>query len=196
MQGVTSFIVEIEKEIKDTVKTESGIELFIDNRFNEFENRTTGGTIVSCPAKYSTGAKPGDVLFFHHLVVMDKTQRISCGENKYEVTYSPDTPISSQAIAYKDKDTGEITPLSGWVLLLPDDTVEEEVKSDVIEIVKLKEDPVFTGVVAFHCDPLEDLGIKVGDIVGFAKNRDYRIMIDDVEYYRVRAQDLLYVKEK
>lgn len=196
MQGITSFIVEIEKEINDTVKTESGIELFVDNRFNEFEHRTTGGTIVSCPAKYETGAKPGDTLFFHHLVVMDKTQRISCGEKKYEVTYNPDTPISSQAIAYKSKDTGDITPLSGWVLLLPDETVEDEVKSDLIEIVKLDENPVFTGVVAFNCDVLGELDIEVGDIVGFAKNRDYRINIDGVEYYRVRAQDLLYVKEK
>jgi co-chaperonin GroES (HSP10) len=36
--------------------------------------------------------------------------------------------------------------------------------------------------------------VKKGDVVGFAKDMDYRIQIDDKEYYRVRAEDLLYVE--
>ena len=43
---------------------------------------------------------------------------------------------------------------------------------------------------------IEELGLKVGDVVGFKENRDYRIKIDGKEYYRTRAEDLMYVVEE
>ena len=43
---------------------------------------------------------------------------------------------------------------------------------------------------------IEELGLKVGDVVGFKENRDYRIKIEGVEYYRTRAEDLMYVVEE
>ena len=39
---------------------------------------------------------------------------------------------------------------------------------------------------------IEEVGLKVGDVVGFKENRDYRIKIDGKEYYRTRIEDLLY----
>ena len=69
---------------------------------------------------------------------------------------------------------------------------EEEQLSDIIEVVKLKEKPVTKGVVAFQAPWVKELGLKVGDVVGFKKNRDYRIKIDGKEYYRTRAEDLMY----
>jgi co-chaperonin GroES (HSP10) len=70
----------------------------------------------------------------------------------------------------------------------------EEEKSSVIEVVKLKESPVTKGMVAFAPPWVEELGLKPGDVVGFKKNMDYRINIDGKEYYRVRAEDLMYVE--
>ncbi len=32
--------------------------------------------------------------------------------------------------------------------------------------------------------------------MGFEKNRDYRIKIDGQEYYRTRAEDLMYIIEE
>ena len=71
---------------------------------------------------------------------------------------------------------------------------ETEVKSDVIELVDLEEQLPTKGKIAFTAPWIEELGLKVGDIVGFKKNRDYRITICDKEYYRTRAEDLLYVE--
>ena len=62
-------------------------------------------------------------------------------------------------------------------------------------MVKLKEDPVLKGRVAFTAPWIEEMGVKVGDVVGFPKNMDYRIKIDGKEYYRTRSQDFLYVEE-
>jgi co-chaperonin GroES (HSP10) len=82
----------------------------------------------------------------------------------------------------------------GWALLEFVEQDELEVKSDLVEIVDLKEKLPTKGRVAFDSPWLKELGVKSGDIVGFKQNRDYRIKIDGQEYYRTRAEDLMYVE--
>ena len=67
-------------------------------------------------------------------------------------------------------------------------------QSDLIEVVKLSESPVRKARIAFDAPWLEELGVGTGDVVGIKKNRDYEITIDDVKYFRVRAEDILYVE--
>ena len=70
-------------------------------------------------------------------------------------------------------------------------------ESDIIEEINTEEEKLPTrGEVAFDAPWLEELGVKKGDIVGFEKNRDYRIKIDGQEYYRTRAEDLMYIIEE
>jgi len=193
MKTLDLFVVEIEKLVNDTITTDSGLELYIDNRFNEFQNRTTEAVVVSAPLKYDTGVKAGDTLYFHHLVVVNDGQPLTGEDNHYLVRFDPTATINNQAIAYKCQETGRVRPLAGWALLEGVE-VQEEKKSDIIEVVTLKESPVTKGMVAFAAPWVDELGLKVGDVVGFAKNMDYRIKIDDKEYYRTRAEDLMYVE--
>tara|TARA_R100001015_G_C4526245_1_gene93878 strand:- start:47 stop:634 length:588 start_codon:yes stop_codon:yes gene_type:complete len=194
MKTFNLFVVELDKKLHDTITTEGGLELYVDNRFNEFENRVTEGPVVAVPFKYDTGVKEGDTLYFHHLVVLNDGQTLTGEDNNYIVRYDPQHTINNQAIAYKNKKTGEVKPLAGWSLLKPVEE-EKEVKSNIIEIVDLKEELPTKGEVAFMSPWIEDLGLKIGDVVGFKKNRDYRITIDGQEYYRTRAEDLMYVIE-
>ena len=185
----------MKKLVNDTITTDSGLELYIDSKHDdmgEFNYRVTEGPVVASPFKYDTGVRVGDTLYFHHLVVMQGGQVLTGADDHYIVKYNPEA-ISNQAIAYKCQDTGEIKPLTGWSLLEP---VEEEdkTKSDVIEIVQLKEKLPTKGRVAFTSSGIEEIGLKVGDVVGFKENRDYRIKIDGKEYYRTRIEDLLYVE--
>ena len=80
------------------------------------------------------------------------------------------------------------------MLLTP---VEEDspTQSGSIEVVSFSTPTVTKGVLAFETDETMDMNISSGDVVGFPVNRDYSITIDGQEYYRVRAQDLLYVEE-
>ena len=195
MKTVGVFIVKVEKPIKDTFTTKGGLELYIDTKFNEFEYRQTAGEVLSPPLRLNTGVSVGDTLYFHHLVVVEKGQRVTGTDDQYIVKCDPTYTIGNQAIAYKSKETGEITPLFGWTLLRPYEQDNNE-ESGLIQVVSLKEKPVTRGVVAFDCPAIQELGIKVGDVVGFAKNMDYRVDIDGEELYRVRAEDLLYVKNK
>jgi co-chaperonin GroES (HSP10) len=185
--------VKIDKLINDTIKTEGGLELYIDNRFNEFQNRTTEAPVVAVPFKYDTGVEVGDTLYFHHLVVINDGQPLTGEDNHYLVRFDPDNTVNNQAIAYKSAKTGRVHPLAGWSLL---ERVEEreEKQSDIIDVVKLKDSPVTKGKVSFTPPWVEELGLEVGDVVGFRKNMDYRITIEGTEYYRVRAEDLMYVE--
>jgi len=194
MRTFDLFIVELETTIKDTITTSGGLELYIDNRFNEFENRITEGPVVAAPFKYDTGVEVGDTLYFHHLVVVNDGQPLTGEDNHYLVRFDPEHTINNQAIAYKSARSGEIHPLAGWSLLESVEE-EEEKQSTTIEVVRLKKSPVTKGIVAFKAPWVEKLGLKVGDVVGFKENRDYRIKIDGKEYYRTRAEDLMYVEK-
>ena len=191
MKPLELFVVRIDEKTKDTIKTESGLELYIDTKFNEFKHRTTEGEVVAVPYKYETGVEPGDTLYFHHLVVINEGQPLTGEDKNYTVRFSPDTAINNQAIAYKSKKTGEVKVLAGWVLLEP---IKEDVKGPEgpIEVVSLKENPVDKGVVSFDTAECKELGVFKGDTVGFPKKIDYRILIDEKEYYRIPAERLLY----
>tara|TARA_R110000803_G_scaffold88983_1_gene156084 strand:+ start:5953 stop:6540 length:588 start_codon:yes stop_codon:yes gene_type:complete len=194
MKTLDIFVVELEKQFHDTVTTDSGLELYVDVRFNEFEHRVTEGPVVCAPIKYNTGVKKGDTLYFHHLVVVNEGQALTGDDNHYLVRYDPNHTINNQAIAYKSKKTGEVKPLMGWSLLEFVEQEELELKSEVIELVNKKETLPTKGRVAFDSPWLYSLGVKKGDVVGFKQNRDYRITIEGKEYYRTRAEDLMYVE--
>jgi len=193
MKTFDLFVVELNKQLNDTITTKGGLELYIDTKFDEFENRITEGPVVASPFKYDTGVEVGDTLYFHHHVVINDGQPLTGEDNHFIVQYNPSYTIANQAIAYKSKKTGEVRPLAGWSLL---ESVEEpeEKQSSIIEVVKMSESPVTKGRVAFEAPWVDELGLKVGDVVGFKENRDYRINIDGKEYYRTRTEDLLYVE--
>jgi len=194
MKTLDLFVIELEKKIKDTITTKEGLTLYVDNRFNEFEHRITEGPVVCAPSKYDTGVEPGDTLYFHHLVVLNEGQVLTGENNHYLVRYDSQNTINNQAIAHKNKD-GEIKPLAGWTLLEPIEQEELKTKSDVIEVVELKKKLPTKGRIAFTAKWIDESGLKVGDVVGFKQNRDYRITIDGKEYYRTRLEDLLYVEQ-
>ena len=191
MKPLDLFVVHIDNKVQDTIKTASGFELYVDTKFDEFKHRTTEAEVVAVPCKFETGVKPGDTLYFHHLVVLNDGQPLTGEDKNYIVKYSPDIAVNNQAIAFKSKETGEIKPICGWTLL---ESCEEDTDGPdtEIELVSLKEEPVLKGVVSFDTKYLKDLDVKKGDVVGFNKNMDYRIVIDEKEYYRVPTDRILY----
>lgn len=193
MRAYDNFIVFIEKRFNDTITLSNGQELYMDTKFDEFKHRVNEGVVVGTPFKHETPVQEGDILYFHHLVVINEGQPLTGKDNHYLVKYNKKETINSQCIAYKSKETGEVFPLSGWAILEP---VEEapKLKSDIIEIVTLEEPLPTKGMVSFNSEELEELGLKTGDVVGFRKNMDYRFKIDGKEYYRTRSEDLLYVE--
>ena len=193
MKTLDLFVVELEKPVHDEIVLQNGAKLFVDSKFNEFKWRVTEGPVVCAPLKHDTGVEEGDTLYFHHLVVVNEGQVLTGHDNHYLVRYDPEQTTNNQAIAYKNK-KGVINTLAGWALIKP--VFEEEESSDFIETVKLKEATTTKGIVAFDAPYLEEAGVACGDIVVFRDNMQYKITIDETDYYRVRVQDLLYVEEE
>lgn len=186
-----NFLVRLPKRFKDTIKV-NGQELYLDPKFDEFQHRVMQGEVVSVPMRYEKVAEPGDTLYFHHHVVMDKGQGLRYNDEEiFIVRYHPDTPYASQAFAVKDE--GGIRVLSQWVLLEPI-AEDNQLKSDTIQIITFEEEENKRGKIAFINETLEEAGLRVGDTVGFSKNSDYEIEIEGKKYWRMRFDDLLYVE--
>jgi len=191
MKSLNSFIVHVPKRYNDEIETKSGLKLYMETKFQPFENRVNEGEVVAVPAKFKTGVEVGDTLYFHHHVVLADGQPLPVDDDHYVVRYNAIHALDSQAIAYKSAKTGEVKPLSTWSVL---EHVEQkkEVKSDVIEVVELKERQVKKAKVAFDSEELKKAGVKKGDIVGVLKESDYAFKVDGDTFYRTRIYDLLY----
>ena len=193
MKTLDLFVVELEKPVHDEIVLQNGAKLYVDGKFDEFKWRVTEGPVVCAPLRHETGVEEGDTLYFHHLVVVNEGQVLTGHDNHYLVRYDPSHTVNNQAIAYKNK-KGVVNTLAGWTLIKP--IYEEETSSDLIEMVSLDQKPTTRGILAFDAPYLEEAGVACGDIVVFRDNMQYKITIDDTEYYRVRVQDLLYVEEE
>jgi co-chaperonin GroES (HSP10) len=193
------FVVQLENTMNDSITLANGTKLYIDTKYDEFNHRVNEGEVVYTPYNYETAIESGDTIYFHHLVVINGGQKLPNYDDYYMVKFDPNAAINSQLIAYKKQD--EIVPMSGWAIL---EAIEEKEKEEPdawlmhlgIELVTLEEKIQSKGKIAFYSKEIQDLGLKVGDVVGFGKNMDYRFKIDGKEYYRVRAEDLLYVEER
>lgn len=199
MKALNLFIVELDKLINDTIKTESGLEFFIDTRFEmgEFNNRINEGKIVSPPIKWDTGAKEGDTLYFHHHVVIQGGQKLfgnDYTDKNYICMYDHDNIMANQAIAYKSQDDGEINVVGGWIIMEP--YYDERVPlSDIIEDVHLEDQKLEKGRLAFESEGSKELEVKVGDILGF-RGSPYKFKIDGKDYIRMSKDFIDYVQEE
>jgi hypothetical protein len=85
MRTLDFFVVDIPKRLNDTIRTQGGLELFVDTKFDEFSHRITEGEVVASPERYDIEVSSGDTLYFHHLVVVNDGQPLTGVENHYIV---------------------------------------------------------------------------------------------------------------
>ena len=183
------FVVELPKKFRDEIDF-ADTTLKIDTKFNEFEHRVNEGEVKHTPLKFDTPVKPGDTLYFHHNVVVNGGMPFADYKDQYLVSFDPKVAVNSHAYAYKPKGTDELLPLEGWSVL--EESFEAEVEEAMFEVVEFKKKPRTTGVVAAMSDQIAELGLSVGDTVGFKENRDYEFKANDKVYFRTRVEDLLY----
>ena len=196
MKTLRHFIVRVEKRFEDTIEI-GGQEFYLDPKFNEFKHRIAYGEIKTAPMRGEHGAKPGDTLFFHHHVIMNV--HMSMGGGDYLCEYEPDSYHSPQhAIAYRSKETGEIHMLNDWVFVEPVSGPTGDILSDNGIVLEVSTERIRKDVarVIVPNEELKSMGVSVGDIVGFDKNSDYKIKLDDgTVAYRMKADDISYVEE-
>lgn len=190
MRSLYDFFVKMPKAFNDEVKV-GDTSIYIDPKWNEFNNRKQSAEVVAVPEKYDTPVKVGDTIYFHHHVVISGNgngQRVD--GDIYAVRFDPNNGHGTQAYAYKCQETGDIELLSDWVFLIPEEQEAEETTDSGI-IVALKE-PEYNqyGYVLYDSPAVQQLGLKAGDKVMIMKNADYKMEIDGQEVYRVHIDHI------
>ena len=190
MKALNHFIVHIPKKFKNEV-TFNGGTLEIVNKYNEFEHRVNSGEIKNVP-KGIDEKHIGSTMYFHHHVVIE--QRYDIGDNLYLVQYDSDGGYGNHAIGIENKN-GDITMLGDWCFVAPPVEEEEETSNSGI-ILSIKEEPELEGVLLAIPRDSEWIGAKLNDLVGYTKNSEYEMeLLDGSKVYRMRATELVYVKE-
>jgi len=192
MQPLHHFVVKLPQKFKDKVSV-GGVELELVTKFNEFQHRFNYGHIVAAPAGFKDAPYIGQILYFHHHVVMEQIYDI--GDDLYLVNYDPNGGYGNHAIAIEDE-AGDITMLGDWCFVLPPDEEEETTTASGL-ILELKKEPKLEGELLALPRSAEWFGVGVGEVVGYRKNSQYEMeLLDGTKVYRMRATELMYAKEK
>jgi len=192
MKSLNDFIVRVEKAFNDTLNL-GDKEIYLDSKWNEFENRICYGEIVCAPSRLDTGAKPGDTLFFHHHVTT--TEYYKLDEDLYVSSFGSFRPNS---IAYRRKEDNEIVMLGNWLFVEPweVDKTDKVTDSGIITQLGINVKDRDVAKVVTPTSYLKEQGVVKGSIVGFSADADYKMILDDGSVvYRMTEDHLLYVEE-
>ena len=200
MKALYHFIVKIPKAVKDTIKV-GDQEMYLDSKWNEFQNRISSAEIVAVPEKYNTGAKPGDLLYFHHNVVLGgnhmdgndgkelketkgpRGQIVDYKEKLDYVDYDEWDNFGNQAFAYSHDN--QIHELGNGLFLEPWKPVRP--KSSSVELVL--EDKNYDhgrkyGILKYPSRVAEEIGLSVGDTCWIRDSSDYEMAVEGEQVYR------------
>ena len=193
MKPLHQFLVRIPKKFKDEIKLSDETTLKLVTKFSEFEHRINQGEIVAAPKDFKGAPYIGQILYFHHHVVME--QMYDIGEDLYLVNYDPNGGYGNHAIAIEDE-AGRIHMLGDWCFVLPPDE-EEETTTDSGIILEVKKEPKLEGELLALPKDSDWIGASAGDMVGYTKNSEYEMeLLNGTKVYRMRTTELVYVKEE
>jgi|TARA_R100001463_G_scaffold25142_1_gene59677 hypothetical protein len=181
MQSLFEYIISTENRYNNKIDVD-GKELVVNTEVTErdymFVNRI--GTVSKVPFYGKSILKKGDQVIVHHNVFrrwvgMDGIEKNSAGflnENEYLVS-------DDQIFAYKrDKN---------WISLPNYCFVKPIYKDDKWA---LKTDENLAGVLTYSNDELSELGVTIGDVVGFTPDSEYEFNIEGQKLYRILSNHI------
>lgn len=187
-------LVEVDKQFKDTLETETGFSLYIDTTWKPAQYVRIFGTVLSIPmrgtnrysvenGKIEPEVQVGDKIYFHYNVLMNKENYLE--DNKWFI------PYYHIFCAVRDK---KILMIGGWVLVKPIiEKKEKEGRFFIPEFSKKKKINNF-GILKHIGTPMKDqpaLDIEEGTYVYFSEMDCFENEIEGEIYYCMQQEDLL-----
>lgn len=176
MQSLFEYIISTENRYNNTIDVE-GKELVVNTEVTErdymFVNRI--GKIVKLPLYNNSELKENDEVIVHHNVFrrwidvegIQKNSSSFLNENEYLVS-------DDQIFAYKRNNKWKSLPNFCFVKPL--------YKKDKWA---LKTDENLLGILTYSNHKLNQLGVSVGDVVGFTPDSEYEFNIEGEKLYRI-----------
>lgn len=196
MKPIYEFIVEIPKSHIDEVELKgSGIVLKFDTKFNQGEHTNRIGKVIATPAKLATKIQEGyivlidkNILTFqvHSDSLINKSKFLLDAEKgHYRVP-------PNMIYLYKESQNDDWTCPAPYIFIEPIKVEQTKTKGGLIyneENYKgFKEQ---YGKVAYLNEDAKSMGLKVGDVVYYKKDREYEFKIDDKVFYHMDNSDVL-----
>lgn len=198
-----NLFVKADRRFIDTVKTESGIELFKDTTFHPEWNTCIEGVVHSIPIRVGSEpgcvgiiptVKEGDKVFFEYHVLLDqRNSYIINGETYWLVSYANVFARKPK----KAKGFGDLEPISGKALVLPEQETVNPEKVGLIyipESARVKKQRRDRGILAYIGQPKkgeEPLGVKPGCRVFFPEFCAHENEISGTRYYVMNQEYIL-----
>lgn len=189
-----AYLVSADEEANS--KTKSGI--LIDTSWDKYKNAVQVGVIESLPLHISDPFREdfpisiGDTAYFHHFTVQPDNYIEKDGKRYFKL---------NRYHLYCVVKDGAIRMVDDWILCSPIMEKEEDTKKqigDTILYTKASPDKVkFMATAAHISKQAEEQGMKVGDTVVFRQNADYEMIVEGVEYYRMKlANAVAIIRDK
>ena len=187
--------VELESELEDKIKTESGLELELAADFDLYNNAKQEGTVFACNEGLTDrfGVREGDIIYFHHFVPVAQTTHSYYESQAEDVEgkklYKAFMP--EQVYGYTRPGENTVHMVSHWNFVQPIKIMPEKTSTGIF-LTSIEEKEAFQeGTLKYINDELRALGCKPGDRVRFSEDSEYEMNILGEKLWRMRNEDIL-----
>jgi hypothetical protein len=184
------FVVRVDNKFTNEIKLKNGVSLILDTKFEPHKHRAFWGEVVELPAKGGGSVSIGDKLYFHHSIIFNENYQIA--DDLFLVAFDENGGYNSLCYAYEHD--GTIHTLGDFIFLTP--PPKEEVKSESGLFLGFEKKVEDRGYIKYMNELGDELGVCIGDLVGFSPNSDCDFLINDEKLWRMRLQDLTVVYEQ
>ena len=197
MKPIRDIIVRVEKTHKQTIKTESGFELLLDENIKQVKDTIRHGEVVAVPDDMPWDVRVGDELYFHHGIVgetvlndqpnLESQYLIDREKHMFTVPTDKYWPMA-YAILRDEK----FQALNGVCFVRP--IIHKKYSTDLY-IPNNEEELKSIGEMVYSNDNLREQGVDDGTKVVFSKDSEYKFDINGETLYAMFDRWILGIYE-
>lgn len=188
LQSINYVLLHSKKETNDEIKLGDGTVLIKDTTYEPEKHAIQKLEVLAPPVKWNMDIKKGDFVYVHHFVCMNESDYL--WSKKEGIYWCP------KDFVYARVRKGKVKMLGHWAFIKP--IIEEgpRTKSGIFLTPDAEVEVFQQGTIRYINKELKELGLKVGDRIGFSKNSEYDMEVEGETLYRMRTKDILYKVEE
>jgi len=181
MKGIFNFIIKPKETRYNNTKKIGDKELIVNTEISKFQNISKEGVVIGLPSQLKTDIKVGDEVIIHHNVFR-RWYDVRGIEKNSRSWFNEDTYIVSPDQIYAYKKNNKWKPIGNCCFVKP-------IKATNTIAANEKEKPL-TGIIKYINKELQNIGLKINDIIGFTPNSEFEFIIDNQKLYKIKTEDI------
>lgn len=165
---------------KNEVTFDSGQKFIVNTDIFNHKHVTREAIVLAVPSQVDTPVKVGDTVIVHHNLFRRWHDQYGRERNSGDYI-DEDKYLCYQDQIYMYKSDSTWKGLGEYCFISPIENTQ---------FFDIEEEERQVGVIEVANEQLECMGLKVGDVIGFFKNREYEFWVEGKRIYRMRNVDL------